>query len=69
MLLFDSALRGHWALFGEAASYIVLPAIVLSLPCMASILRVNRAEMVEALRMDYVVAARSDSAPIRQDAS
>lgn len=59
LLLVDSLLRGNTALFTEALSHIILPAIVLSLPCLASILRVNRAEMVEALRMDYVVAARA----------
>lgn len=59
MLLLDSALRGDGALFLEALSYIVLPALVLSLPCLASILRVNRSEMVEALRADYITAARA----------
>lgn len=59
MLLVDSLLRGNFGLFREALSYIILPAIVLSLPCLASILRVNRSEMVEALRTDYVVAARA----------
>jgi peptide/nickel transport system permease protein len=59
LLLLDSLLRGDGALFREALSYVILPAIVLSLPCLASILRVNRAEMVEALRMDYVTAARA----------
>jgi len=52
-------LRGNFSLFREALSHLILPAIVLSLPCLASILRVNRSEMVEALRMDYVVAARA----------
>ena len=59
LLLVDSLLRGDIALFLEALSHIILPAIVLSLPCLASILRVNRSEMVEALRTDYVVAARA----------
>ena len=59
LLLVDSLLRGDIALFREAFSHIILPAIVLSLPCLASILRVNRSEMVEALRTDYVVAARA----------
>ena len=59
LLLVDSLLRGDIALFREALSHIILPAIVLSLPCLASILRVNRSEMVEALRTDYVVAARA----------
>jgi peptide/nickel transport system permease protein len=59
LLLVDSLLRGDLGLFREALSHVLLPAVVLSLPCLASILRVNRAEMVEALRMDYVVAARA----------
>ena len=59
LLLVDSLLRGDGALFGQSLSHILLPAIVLSLPCLASILRVNRSEMVEALRADYVTAARA----------
>ncbi len=46
-------------MFAEALSYAALPALVLSLPCLASILRVNRSEMVEALRSDYITAARA----------
>jgi peptide/nickel transport system permease protein len=60
LLLLDSLLRGNGTLFAEALSYIVLPALVLSLPCLASILRVNRSEMVEALRADYITAARAN---------
>jgi peptide/nickel transport system permease protein len=59
MILVDAALRGQGAVFAEALSYAALPALVLSLPCLASILRVNRSEMVEALRADYVTAARA----------
>jgi peptide/nickel transport system permease protein len=60
LLLVDSLLRGNGHLFAEAASYIILPAFVLSLPCLAQILRVNRSEMVEALRADYIVSARAN---------
>jgi len=59
LLLTDALLRGQWGVFGEGLSYILLPAIVLSFPCLASILRVNRAEMVEALRADYVMSAQA----------
>lgn len=59
LLLVDSLLRGNGALFLEAGSYIILPALVLSFPCLAQILRVNRSEMVEALRADYIVSARA----------
>jgi len=44
MLLVDSVAAGQWATFSAALSHAVLPALVLSFPCLASILRVNRAE-------------------------
>ena len=59
LLLLDALLRGDGALFWQVLSYILLPALVLSLPCLASILRVNRSEMVEALRADYITSARA----------
>jgi peptide/nickel transport system permease protein len=59
LLLIDSLLRGEWGTLCEALRYAVLPAIVLCLPCLASILRVNRAEMVDILESDYVIAARA----------
>jgi len=59
LLLLDALLRGDGALFWQGLSYILLPALVLSLPCLASILRVNRSEMVEALRADYITSARA----------
>ena len=36
---------------------------MLSFPCLASILRVNRAEMLEVLQSDYIVAARANGIP------
>lgn len=59
MLLVDSLLAGQFSTFGVALKHILLPAFVLSFPCLASILRVNRAEMVEVLQSDYIVAARA----------
>jgi len=59
LLLVDTLLRGDFETFREALSHIILPAIVLSFPCLASILRVNRAEMIEVLQLDYIVAARA----------
>ena len=56
----DSVLAGDWKTFGDALRHAVLPALVLSFPCLASILRVNRAEMIEALSSDYITAARAN---------
>ena len=60
LLLVDSLLRGEFATFIQALQHIVLPAMVLSFPCLASILRVNRAEMLEVLGSDYITAARAN---------
>lgn len=59
LLLVDSLLRGQWATFQQALQHVILPAVVLSFPCLASILRVNRAEMVEALAADHITAAKA----------
>lgn len=58
-LLIDSILRGQLDTFVAALKHIAMPAIVLSFPCLASILRVNRAEMIEVLQSDHIVAARA----------
>ncbi|WP_376088869.1 ABC transporter permease [Roseomonas sp. CCTCC AB2023176] len=59
LLLLDSLIAGQWATFRDASAHAVLPALVLSFPCLASILRVNRAEMIEVLSSDYITAARA----------
>ena len=58
-LLIDTLLAGDFETFRDALAHIILPAVVLSFPCLASILRVNRAEMIEVLQSDYIVAARA----------
>jgi peptide/nickel transport system permease protein len=60
MLLIDSLLAGRWHTFTEALRHAVLPAIVLAFPCLASIVRVNRSEMIEALSCDYITCARAN---------
>jgi peptide/nickel transport system permease protein len=59
LYLVDSLLRGQWGTFMDAWAHILLPAVALCLPALAAIVRVNRAEMIEALAMDYVVNARA----------
>lgn len=65
-LLVDSLLRGQFGTFSTALGHIILPAFVLSFPCLASILRVNRAEMIEVLQSDHVVAARAHGLSARR---
>jgi len=59
LLFVDAALRGEWRTLGDALAHAVLPVVTLSFPALASIMRVNRAEMLETLRQDYIVTARA----------
>lgn len=59
LLLVDSLLRGQGETFVDAFSHIILPAVALCFPALASIIRVNRAEMLETLNQDYIVNARA----------
>ena len=61
LYLVDSLLQGQWRVFSDAAAHLVLPAVALCFPALASIIRVNRAEMIEALAQDYIVTARAHS--------
>ena len=59
LLLVDTLLRGQLGTFAEGLHHIVLPAVALCFPALASIIRVNRAEMLETLKQDYIVNARA----------
>lgn len=59
MVLVDALLHGRLALFWAALRHAILPAVVISLPALASVVRVNRAEMIEVLHADYITAARA----------
>ena len=59
LLLVDTLLRGELGTFVEGLHHIVLPAVALCFPALASIIRVNRAEMLETLKQDYIVNARA----------
>jgi peptide/nickel transport system permease protein len=59
LLFVDALLRGQWSTLGDALAHAVLPVVTLCFPALASILRVNRAEMIETLEQDYIVNARA----------
>lgn len=61
----DSLLSGNWATFWEALKQIALPAITLSFPAMATIMRFTRATLLEVLGQDYVRTARAKGAAER----
>ncbi len=57
--LMDSLITGNWMAFKNALSHIFLPAFVLSFPALASITRINRAEMLEVLHRDFILNERA----------
>jgi peptide/nickel transport system permease protein len=61
----DSLLRANLTLFGSAIRHLVLPAFTLSLISLAAVVRIMRASMLEVLRQDYILLARSKGLPTR----
>jgi len=65
LFLVDSLLTGNWIAFKSALSHILLPALSLSFPALASIIRINRADMLDTLGKDFVTTARAKGLPER----
>jgi peptide/nickel transport system permease protein len=59
LYLVDSLLDGDWQAFRNALGHIVLPALTLSFPALATISRFTRASLLEVLGQDYVRTARA----------
>lgn len=55
----DAVLNGNPAVLGDALRHLVLPVITLAYVSWALILRLMRSSMLETLRQDYIVTARS----------
>jgi ABC-type dipeptide/oligopeptide/nickel transport system permease component len=52
--LIDSAIAGDWEIFWSAAHHIILPAITLAFPAMATVMRFTRAGVLDAINSNYV---------------
>lgn len=57
--LVDSILTRNWAALADALRHLFLPAVTLGAGLMAIIARVMRSSMVEVLREQYILVARS----------
>lgn len=55
----DSLLAGDPALFFDAAAHLIMPAFIMSLALLGTVIRVVRAQMVEEQSSDYVRTARA----------
>jgi peptide/nickel transport system permease protein len=65
LYLVDSVLDRNLPFLVSAARHLVLPAFTLSLISLAAIVRIMRASMLEVLRQDYILLARSKGVPLR----
>lgn len=63
--LIDSLLAGQWKTFMNGVHHLLLPALVLSFPALASITRINRAEMLEVLHKDFILNEKAQGIPGR----
>lgn len=62
MYTVDSLLTGNWTALGNSLQHIILPAVTLAFASLATVTRVTRASMIEALGQDYIRTARAKGA-------
>ncbi len=58
-LFIDSFLQADWVALQDAAKYMILPALVLSVNMMGLLMRMTRSSMLEVLSEDYIMTARA----------
>ena len=63
--LIDSAIAGDWEIFWSAAHHIILPAITLAFPAMATVMRFTRAGVLDAINSNYVDYQQAMGVPRR----
>lgn len=59
----DALIAGDFEAFRDALAHLVMPAIALSLPSMAQIIRLTRTSMIETYRQPYIEFNRSYGIP------
>jgi peptide/nickel transport system permease protein len=57
--LFDTLFKGNFEAFGDVAVHLLLPALTLGVTLSGVFLRLTRANMLDALKSDFVLAARA----------
>jgi peptide/nickel transport system permease protein len=59
MYTFDSLLTANWSVFVNSLEHVLLPAFTLSFAALATVIRVTRASMLDALSQDYIRTAKA----------
>ena len=52
--LIDSAVVGDWGVFRDVVAHMILPAVTLGFPAMATVMRFTRAGVLDAINSNYV---------------
>ncbi len=52
--LIDSLIMADWEIFGDVAHHMILPALTLAFPAMATVMRFTRAGVLDAINSNYV---------------
>jgi len=65
LYLLDSLLTLNFPVFESALSSIILPAITLAFTGLGLIVRITRSSMLEVLKQDYIILAKSKGLPQR----
>lgn len=59
LLTLDTLITGNWVMFGDVIAHLVLPSFALGFISLGVIMRITRSSMLEVLRQDYIILARS----------
>lgn len=57
--IIDTLVTGNWIMFADSFLHLILPAITLAFISIGTITRIMRSSMLEVMRQDYIVLARS----------
>ncbi len=63
--LIDALIMGDWAIFRDVVAHLILPAITLGFPAMATIVRFTRAGVLNAINSNYVLYEQAMGFPRR----
>lgn len=61
--ILDTIMAGDWSALGDVLLHILLPALTLGITLSGVFLRLTRANMLDTLKSDYVLAARARGIP------
>jgi peptide/nickel transport system permease protein len=55
----DSLITGNWVMFEDSLAHLILPSFALGFVSLGIVMRITRSSMLEVLRQDYMILARS----------